>query len=169
MQKSSKNLNYVLKDANDEKLSQREEKYQVLDFQERMEKTILKLATLKRSTHFSMQQLIEEEDEALNVAKDNGTTETIEELDKLSRTLEEKMWFLQLIFLVILDLYQHMYQVWIHPELQVNNSLGLYKNKGGQHLNKLKPCKIIIESGNIKVDEASQLRGLVVFACWRLM
>ena len=38
-----------------------------------------------------MQRLREEDYEALNVAEDNGTTETIEELDKLSQTLEEKM------------------------------------------------------------------------------
>ena len=44
-----------------------------------------------------MQRLREERDEALNVDKDNGTTETIEELNKLSQTLEDKMYFLQLI------------------------------------------------------------------------
>ena len=48
-----------------------------------MDKTILKLATLKNSSHFNMQQLIEEHDEGLNAAKDNGTTENIKELDKL--------------------------------------------------------------------------------------
>ena len=37
-----------------------------------------------------MQQLREEHDEALNSAKDIGTTETIEELDKLCQTLKDK-------------------------------------------------------------------------------
>ena len=37
-----------------------------------------------------MQQLREKHDEALNATKNNGTTETIKELDKLRQTLEEK-------------------------------------------------------------------------------
>ena len=53
-----------------------------------MYKTILKLSTLKSLTRLTMQQLREEHDEALNAAKKNGTTETIEELHKLSQTLE---------------------------------------------------------------------------------
>ena len=36
-----------------------------------------------------MQLLGEEHDEALNAAKDNSTTETIEELEKLRQTLED--------------------------------------------------------------------------------
>ena len=36
-----------------------------------------------------MHQLKEEHDGALNDAKDNGTTENIEELEKLRQTLEE--------------------------------------------------------------------------------
>ena len=114
----------------------------MLDLKEHTDKIIPKVATLKSSTHLNMQQLREEHDEALNASKDNGTAETIEELDKLCQTLEEKMHFLQLILLVILDLYNHMHQVLIHIELQVNNRLMLYKNKGRQHLNKLKPWKI---------------------------
>ena len=39
----------------------------------------------------NMQRMIEEHGEALNVAKDNGTTETIEEIEKLCQALEEKM------------------------------------------------------------------------------
>ena len=38
-----------------------------------------------------MQLLREEHDEDLNAAKDHGTTETIEELDKLRKTLEDKI------------------------------------------------------------------------------
>ena len=73
----------------------------------------------------------------------NGTTENIEEMDKWSQTLEEKMYFLQLILLVILDMYNNMHQVLINSELQVNKILRIYKKKGGQHLNKLKPWKIL--------------------------
>ena len=67
-------------------------------------KIILKLATLNSSTCFNIKRLREEHDEALNAAKDNGTKETIEELDKLSQNPEDKMYLLQLILLVILDL-----------------------------------------------------------------
>ena len=52
-----------------------------------MEKIILKIETLKSFTLLNMQRLREEHDEALNAAKANGTTETIEEIDKLSQTL----------------------------------------------------------------------------------
>ena len=38
-----------------------------------------------------MQWLREEHDEALNDAKDHGTTETIEFRDKLRQTLEDKI------------------------------------------------------------------------------
>ena len=37
-----------------------------------------------------MQQLIEEHDEMMNYVQDNGTTDTIEELEKLRQILEEK-------------------------------------------------------------------------------
>ena len=67
-----------------------QEKDQVLDLQERMDKTILKLATLKSSARLNMQRLREEHNEALNAAKDNGATETIEELDKLRQVLEDR-------------------------------------------------------------------------------
>ena len=50
---------------------------------------------------------------------------------------------LKLILIVVLALYHHIYQMWIHPDIQVKNRLGIYKNKVGQHLNKLKPCKIL--------------------------
>ena len=53
----------------------------------------------------------EEHNEALNSTKENDTTEAIEETDNLRQTLEEKIWYLQFIFLMILALYQHMYQV----------------------------------------------------------
>ena len=90
-EKLKENLNYALKDTNDEKLDRKEEKDQVIDSQERMVKTILKLATLKTSSCFNMQQLREEHDKALNNAKENGTTETIEELDKLRQIMGGKM------------------------------------------------------------------------------
>ena len=51
---------------------------------------ILKLATLKSSNPLHMQQLREGYDKVLNAAKDNGTTETIEELEKLHQIMEEK-------------------------------------------------------------------------------
>ena len=63
----------------------------MIDFQEHMNKTIQKLSTLKRSTCFNTQQLREYQDEALNDAKENGTTKTIEELEKLSQTIQYKM------------------------------------------------------------------------------
>ena len=50
---------------------------QVLSLQELMVKKP-KLSTLKRSSHLNMQQLGEEHNEAMNDAKYNGTTETIE-------------------------------------------------------------------------------------------
>ena len=70
--------------------------------------------------------------------------------------------FFQFILLVILDLHHHMYQVRIHTELQINNRSGLYKKKGGQHLNKLNTWKNIIASQEINVDEAYKLRGLYI-------
>ena len=83
-------MNYSLKEANDEKLYQKEERDQVLDMQELMGKQILKLATLKISSRFNMQQLREEHDEVLNAAKENGTAETIKELGKLRKILKDK-------------------------------------------------------------------------------
>ena len=55
-----------------------------------MDKTILKLANLKSSARFNMQKLREEHNKVLNVSKDNGTTETMEELDKLHQIMEDK-------------------------------------------------------------------------------
>ena len=89
-EKLKEKLNYALKEANDAKLAQKEEKYQVLDFQERTDKTILKLATPKSSARLNIQRLKEEQDEAMNSAKDNDTTENIEELDKFRKILEDK-------------------------------------------------------------------------------
>ena len=48
-EKSKEKFTYALKEANDGNLDQKEEKNQLLDFQERMGKIILKLATLKIS------------------------------------------------------------------------------------------------------------------------
>ena len=55
-----------------------------------MEKTILKIKTLKSSDRFNIQWLKEKHDEVLNSAEDNGAKEFIEELDKLRQTLEDK-------------------------------------------------------------------------------
>ena len=72
-------------------MAQKEEKGQVFDLKELMERKILRLSTLKSSTHLSMQRLREEHDKVMNYAKDNGTAETIEEIDKLSQNIEDKM------------------------------------------------------------------------------
>ena len=69
-------------------MNQKYKKYQVLYFQECMDKK--KLETLKSSTSLNMKQLREEQNELLNYTKDNGTTETIEELDKLRQNMEDK-------------------------------------------------------------------------------
>ena len=58
-EKLKEKLNYALKEDNDTKLSQKEERGQVLDLQEHTETIILELATLKRSTCLNMQRLIE--------------------------------------------------------------------------------------------------------------
>ena len=86
-----KYFNYALKEAIDAKLVEKEEKYQRIYFQERMDKTVLRLSTLDSSTYSNMQRVLDEHNEALSVAKDKGKIENIEELDKLSQTLEEKM------------------------------------------------------------------------------
>ena len=57
------------------------------DLKELMDKTILKLETLKRSTFLNMQKLKVEHDGVLNAAKVNSTTENIEEPDKLRKIL----------------------------------------------------------------------------------
>ena len=62
----------------------------MLNLQELMGKKT-KNVTQKRSTHFNMKKLREVHDKAMNDAKYNGTTETIEEIFKLSQTLKEKM------------------------------------------------------------------------------
>ena len=77
-----------MKQANNEKLAQKQENDGVIDLQERMDKIILKVATLKSSARLNMQQLVEVHDEVMNDSKDNGTTETIEELYKLRQTLK---------------------------------------------------------------------------------
>ena len=59
-EKFNEKLNYALKEANYTKLVQKEEKDKVLDLKEKMEKTILKIATLKSYTRLNMQQLREE-------------------------------------------------------------------------------------------------------------
>ena len=69
---------------------QKDENDQVLDLRERTDKKIIKIATLKSSTHLNMQQMREVHNEALNATKDNGTTETTKELDRLRQTLEAK-------------------------------------------------------------------------------
>ena len=49
-----------------------------------------KSATFKSSDGLNMQLLIEDHNEAINAAKDNCTTETIEKLEMLCQTLEDK-------------------------------------------------------------------------------
>ena len=71
-------------------MDQKEEKNQLLNFQEQMIKIILKLATLKIPVSLNIRWLREEHDRELNAAKDNGTTETIEEIYKLFPILEDK-------------------------------------------------------------------------------
>ena len=83
--------NYELNEANDAKLAQKQKRDQVLHLYTRMDKKILKLTTLKSFARLNMQRVIEEHSEALNVAKDNGTTETIGEIEKFCQTLEDKM------------------------------------------------------------------------------
>ena len=63
----------------------------MLDLYTSMDKKILRLTTLKSFARLNMHQMIEEHGEALNVAKDNGTTETIGEIEKFCQTLENKM------------------------------------------------------------------------------
>ena len=62
----------------------------MLNFQKRMGKTIIKLATLKSSTRLNLHQLREEHNEGLNAAEDYGATEFVEELDNLRQILEDK-------------------------------------------------------------------------------
>ena len=50
-------FNYELKEANDEKVAQKEAKDQFFDLQKCIDKTVLKLATLKSSAHLNMQWL----------------------------------------------------------------------------------------------------------------
>ena len=76
--KLKQNFTYALKDANDGNMDQKEEKNQLINFQEQMIKIILKLATLKIPVSLNIRWLREEHDRELNAAKDNGTTETIE-------------------------------------------------------------------------------------------
>ena len=51
---------------------------------------MLKLAILKISIRLNIQGLREEHDKELNYAKDNGTTENIEDLNKFCHILEDK-------------------------------------------------------------------------------
>ena len=52
-------LNYALKKADYEKLAPEKENDHVLDLKEQMDKTILKLATLKNSDNLNIEQLRE--------------------------------------------------------------------------------------------------------------
>ena len=54
-EKLKENFTYTLKEANDVNLYQKEEDNQLLNFQERMGKIILKLATLKISVRLNIQ------------------------------------------------------------------------------------------------------------------
>ena len=81
---------YEMKNSNDGNWGQKEEKNHLLILQEQMIKIILKISTLKISVRLNIHWLREEHDKDLNAAKENGTTETIEELDKLCHILEDK-------------------------------------------------------------------------------
>ena len=83
-------MNDALKEANDAKLYHKEEKGKVLDLQVLIDNTIIELSTLKSFAHLNMEILGEEHDEALNATKDNGTTKTIEELEELRQTMDDK-------------------------------------------------------------------------------
>ena len=63
----------------------------MLNLQERMGEIILKLATLKISVRLNIQWLREEHYKDLNAVNENGTIETIEEIDKLHQITEEKV------------------------------------------------------------------------------
>ena len=89
-EKFKSNYTYEIKEADDGNLDQKKEKNQLLNFQERMGKIILKLATLNISVRLNIQRPREEHDKELNCARYNGTTEIIEELDKLCQILENK-------------------------------------------------------------------------------
>ena len=60
----------------------------MIDFKEHAENKNSKTSKPEELCHLNMQQLREEHDKALNAAKENNTTETIEEIDKLHQTLE---------------------------------------------------------------------------------
>ena len=89
-EKIKEKFTYVLKEDNDRNLDQNEEKNQFLNLQERIGKIILKLETLNSSSRLNIQWLIEDPDKYLNSAKDDGTTKTIEEPDKLCQIMEDK-------------------------------------------------------------------------------
>ena len=57
-------------------------------------KKILKLETLKISFCLNVQRLQEEHYESMNASKKNCTTETIEELDKLHKIMEDKKYYI---------------------------------------------------------------------------
>ena len=61
-EKLKEKLNYALKEANDEKLAHKENRYQLIYLQEHTDKPILKPSTLERYTRLIMQLLIEEHD-----------------------------------------------------------------------------------------------------------
>ena len=81
-------MNHALKEDNDSKLAHKEGKDHVIDLKEHTYKTIPKISTLQSSTRLNIQQMRENNDEALNYAKENSITETIEELYKLSQNIE---------------------------------------------------------------------------------
>ena len=83
-------MNHALKESTYAKLAQKEGKYQVLDLQKKDVQNNAKLPNLESSVRFNMQQLRENHDVVLNIAKDNGTMWAFEEIDKLRQTLEEK-------------------------------------------------------------------------------
>ena len=105
-----------------------------------------------------MQRLIEEPDEALNAAKDNGTPETIGELDNLSQTLETIYIFPSAdpfddpisVKSYITSLNQSR-----APSEQQLESL---QDESQTTLENFDSLENIISSGKVKVDGAAQLR-----------
>ena len=82
------------------------------------------------------------------------------------------LYLFQFILLAILHLYHHKYHVWIHAELKVNNRLGIYKNKGAQHLNKLNLWRILLHQERFRYMKLISCGGCiwsnwnVVFEYW---
>ena len=83
-------LDVALKEANDARLAEKEERSQVQDLQTRMDELILQLATLKSSSQMRIERLQEEHQEELKVAKESSSAEVVMDLLKLRQSLEKE-------------------------------------------------------------------------------